>query len=110
VKSDLGIRVVLARNVRRLRELKGWTHDVLAKRLGVGASRVAAIESARLPDVRIGIVEAMARELEVEVVELLTRKTAGRKAGLARRPPKARRLPKAKIRAVTSRAAKRRGF
>jgi transcriptional regulator with XRE-family HTH domain len=65
MKSDRSLRVVLAKNVRRLRELRGWTPNVLAKRLGIGVPRLAAIESASLPDVRIGLVEAMARELEV---------------------------------------------
>jgi transcriptional regulator with XRE-family HTH domain len=90
MKPDRSIHAVLAKNVRRLRELRGWTHDLLAKRLGIGVPTVVAIERGRLPQVRIGIVEALARELEVDVVELLTRKTPKRKAGGDHRPPKAK--------------------
>jgi XRE family transcriptional regulator, fatty acid utilization regulator len=103
MKFDRSIHAVLARNVRGLRERRGWTHNVLAERLGVGVPSIAAIESARLRNVRMGLVEAIARELGVEVVELLTPKTPRRKAGFERR------APRAKTKTSTGRAPGRRG-
>ena len=45
----------------------------MARRVGISNQRIAAIENASLSDVRIGLVEAIAQALEVEVAELLTR-------------------------------------
>jgi transcriptional regulator with XRE-family HTH domain len=82
MKPDPSIGVVLARNVRRLRERQDLSADALAERLGISASRVAAIERGDGVDVRIGLVEAIALVFEVGVDELLTpRKARPRKRG-----------------------------
>ncbi len=79
-KSNRSISKVLARNVTRLRELRGWTPTVLARRLGTSVAKIAAIESGSSNDVRIGVVEALARLFEVEEVELLTVRARAQKS------------------------------
>jgi transcriptional regulator with XRE-family HTH domain len=71
--SDRSIRAILASNVRHWREQRGWAPADLARRVGISNQRIAAIENGSLSDVRIGLVEAIAQALEVEVAELLTR-------------------------------------
>jgi len=88
MKSDRSLRRVLARNVQRLRATRGWPVDVLARRLRVDVPTIAALERGS-SDVRIGLVEAIARVFRVEVVELLTFPAQRKK------PPAARRVPKA---------------
>ncbi len=80
-KPNRSISKVLARNVISLRELRGWTPTVLAERLGTSVAKIAAIENGSSDDVRIGVVEALARLFEVEEVELLTARPLTQKSG-----------------------------
>src|SRR5579863_6304225 len=85
MKSDRSLRRVLARNVRRLRELRGWPVEILARRLRLAVPRIAAIERGASSNVRIGVVEAIARVFDVEVAELLTLTGQRKKAPTGRR-------------------------
>jgi transcriptional regulator with XRE-family HTH domain len=90
MKSDRSIRMVLATNVRRLRELRNWSLPILARRLGVSVLRITAIEAGHIPGLRIAEVQAIARVLGVEVVDLLTLPARKRKPRSGQRVRKKR--------------------
>lgn len=70
---------LVAANVRRVREHKGWTQGDLAEAMRREPRWIRRIESGSL-DLRLSTVEALARALEVDALDLLKR------ARLVRRP------------------------
>ncbi|WP_085809902.1 helix-turn-helix domain-containing protein [Sphingomonas sp. TZW2008] len=64
------IRSRLARNVRRLREAKGWSQEDYADRAGIHRTYVSDIERAKR-NPTITVVEKLAVPLEVTASELL---------------------------------------
>ena len=70
-KLGVDIRQRLGRNVRRLREEKGWSQEDYADRAGIHRTYVSDIErAARNPT--ISVVEKLAKALEVTASDLLT--------------------------------------
>jgi transcriptional regulator with XRE-family HTH domain len=63
------IAKALARNVRRLRKLKGWTQDELAAKLRVEQTAVSLIENGR-SNPTLQTLEAIATCLDVRFAEL----------------------------------------
>lgn len=70
-EKDLGSRIVLARNVMRVRIQRGYTQKRLAEELGVRQPRIAEIESARA-NLQIDTLDRLARVFGVETATLLT--------------------------------------
>lgn len=66
----MDIRSRLARNVRRLREAKGWSQEDFADRAGIHRTYVSDIERAKR-NPTITVVEKLAVPLEVTASELL---------------------------------------
>ena len=69
-EARLGSRLVIARNVMRLRIGRGWTQSRLAKEMGVGQPRVAQIENAAA-NFRLGTLDALGKAFGVSPVSLL---------------------------------------
>jgi ribosome-binding protein aMBF1 (putative translation factor) len=69
-EEKLGSRLVVARNVLRLRVQRGCTQAQLAAELGVKQPRVAEIESARA-NVQLDTIDRLARVFGVEPAALL---------------------------------------
>lgn len=69
-ERELGSRLVVARNVMRLRIQRGWTQQQLARELGVSQPRVAQIESASA-NVQIDTLDRLAAVFGVEPALLL---------------------------------------
>lgn len=66
----MDIRKTVGKNVRRLREEKGWSQEELAHRTGLHRTYISGIErGVRNPTVKI--VAKIAKLLEVEPSELL---------------------------------------
>ena len=63
------IAKALARNVRRLRKLKGWTQDELAAKLRIEQTAVSLIENGR-SNPTLQTLEAIAACLDVRFAEL----------------------------------------
>lgn len=75
-EKALGSRLVVARNVMRLRMQRGYTQQRLADELGVKQPRIAQIESASA-NVQIDTLDRLAAVFGVEPARLLqTEKTA----------------------------------
>jgi len=69
-KSPKGIRRVLARNVRGLRELRGWSQEDLEERSGLHRTYISGIERGiRNPTVLV--LETLAKAFEIKVAKLL---------------------------------------
>lgn len=68
--SSRPLRRILARNVRLLRHLNGWSQEVLAERAGLHRNYVSSLERAR-HDVCLGNLQKIASALEVPAYELL---------------------------------------
>lgn len=69
--ADVDVRQRLARNMRRLREQKGWSQEQYAFEAGIHRTYVSDIErGARNPT--IAVIEKLAIPLEVTAAELLT--------------------------------------
>lgn len=66
----MDISARLGRNVRRLREAKGWSQEEYADRAGIHRTYVSDIERGRR-NPTISVVEKLAGPLEVQVGELL---------------------------------------
>lgn len=66
----MGIREVLAANLRRYRRERQLSQEELAHRAGIDRTYVSALERC-LYSASIDMVEKLARELEVAVVDLL---------------------------------------
>ncbi len=64
----------LARNVRRLRKLKGWTQDELAAKLRIEQMAVSLIENGR-SNPTLQTLEAIAECLDVRLVDLFGTRT-----------------------------------
>ncbi|HEV3052450.1 MAG TPA: helix-turn-helix transcriptional regulator [Longimicrobium sp.] len=69
-EREFGSRLVVARNVMRLRIQRGWTQQQLARELGVTQPRVAQIESAS-ENVQIDTLDRLAAVFGVEPAGLL---------------------------------------
>ena len=70
VEKDLGSRLVVARNVMRLRMQRGMTQQQLAQALGVKQPRIAQIESAGA-NLQIDTIDRLAAVFGVEPARLL---------------------------------------
>jgi DNA-binding XRE family transcriptional regulator len=68
-ERDLGSRLVVAKNVMRLRIQRGYTQRRLADELGVTQPRVAEIEGARA-NLKLDTLDRLARVLGVETSSL----------------------------------------
>ena len=66
----MDIRTRLGRNVRRLREAKGWSQEEYADRAGIHRTYVSDIERGRR-NPTISVVEKLAGPLEVRAGDLL---------------------------------------
>lgn len=69
-ERELGSRLVVARNVMRLRIQRGWTQQQLAQELGVTQPRIAQIESAGT-NVQVDTLDRLAAVFGVEPASLL---------------------------------------
>lgn len=69
-ERDLGSRLVVARNVMRLRIQRGLTQQQLARELGVSQPRIAQIESAAA-NVQVDTLDRLAAVFGVEPARLL---------------------------------------
>lgn len=69
-EAELGSRLVVARNVMRLRTQRGWTQQQLAREMGVSPPRIAQIESASA-NVQIDTLDRLAAIFGVEPARLL---------------------------------------
>ena len=69
-KSEATLRERLARNVRLLRVMRGWSQEVLAQEAGLERTYVGAVERAER-NLTLASMEKLARALGVEVGELL---------------------------------------
>jgi ribosome-binding protein aMBF1 (putative translation factor) len=70
VETELGSRLVVARNVMRLRIQRGMTQQQLAQELGVRQPRIAQIESANA-NLQIDTLDRLAAVFGVEPARLL---------------------------------------
>ena len=71
VKPDTTLRERLARNVRLLRVMRGWSQEVLALEAGLDRSYVGAVERAER-NLTLSSMEKLAEALGVEVRELVS--------------------------------------
>ena len=69
-KPEATLRERLARNVRLLRVMRGWSQEVLALEAGLDRSYVGAVERAER-NLTLASMERLAGALGVEVRELL---------------------------------------
>ena len=61
---------VVARNIRQLRELEGWSQETLAKKLGCTRSAVSYYESGRISP-KMAMLEKLAALFGVSVADLV---------------------------------------
>ena len=71
VKPGTTLRERLARNVRLLRVMRGWSQEVLALEAGLDRSYVGAVERAER-NLTLSSMEKLAQALGVEVRELVS--------------------------------------
>ena len=71
VKPDATLRERLARNVRLLRVMRGWSQEVLALEAGLDRTYVGAVERAER-NLTLSSMEKLAEALGVEVRELVS--------------------------------------
>lgn len=69
-EQELGSRLVVARNVMRMRIQRGWTQQQLARELGVSQPRIAQIESASA-NLQIDTLDRLAAVFGIEPARLL---------------------------------------
>lgn len=69
---------VLSANLKRLRAERGWSQEVLAERADMHRTFISLIER-RGRNVTLGVVEALANTLDVDVPTLLTKHTNDQK-------------------------------
>lgn len=69
-EKELGSRLVVARNVMRLRMQRGWTQQQLARELDVSQPRIAQIESASA-NLQIDTLDRLAAVFGIEPARLL---------------------------------------
>lgn len=70
------IREVFARNLRTARLAKGLSQEELAHRADIDRTYISSLERG-VYNASIDVVDRLARALEIEVAELLSRKTSG---------------------------------
>ena len=102
--SDEVMRRVLAQSVHRYRLKRRWSIKTLAARSRLAPNCIGEIEQGTRKAVRLGIVESLARALEVDVARLLTlppdfrggqsRRIKGIKDRLPKRPVPLRAAPR----------------
>jgi len=68
---DKPIEAVLATNVRKHRQGRGWSIEVLAERCQLPPTCIAAIEEGSR-EVRLGTVETVARALQIDIAGLFS--------------------------------------
>jgi transcriptional regulator with XRE-family HTH domain len=66
---NLPVRLRVARGVKRLRRLRGWSQETLAERVGNTEKHISQVERGKV-NVGIDILASIASELEVDVAEL----------------------------------------
>lgn len=76
----MGIREVLASNLRRYRREKGLSQEELAHRANLDRTYVSALERS-LYAASVDVLESLARELDIEPADLLRSAPACRTAG-----------------------------
>lgn len=75
-ENELGSKLILARNVLRMRVQRGWTQKELAEHAGISQPRIAEIESAR-SNPRVDTLDKIARALNVQVSSLFHHREHG---------------------------------
>ncbi|RGE24421.1 helix-turn-helix domain-containing protein [Leucobacter sp. wl10] len=73
--------MLLGKRLRHFRTRAGLTLDQLGERVGVAASQLSLVENGRR-EPRLGLLQAVARELEVDPSELLKREPPDRRSAL----------------------------
>ena len=66
---NLPVRLRVARGVKRLRRLRGWSQEKLAERVGNTEKHISQVERGKV-NVGIDVLASIASELEVDVAEL----------------------------------------
>src|SRR5262245_1268207 len=74
--ANLQVRLRVAKRVKRLRRLRGWSQEQLAERAGESAKHISEIERART-NVSIDSLTSIAGALAVDVVDLFRASSAG---------------------------------
>jgi transcriptional regulator with XRE-family HTH domain len=67
--ANVPVRLRVARGVKRLRDLRGWSQEKLAERVGNTGKHISQIERGAV-NVGIDVLASIASELEVDVAEL----------------------------------------
>lgn len=80
----MGIRDVLALNLRRIRREKGFSQEALAHHAAVDRTYVSAIERS-IYATSIDVLERLALVLGVEAADLLVRPETAKRSGSSRR-------------------------
>lgn len=66
----MSLRAILARNLRQLRQAKGWSQEEIAARADITANYVSSLEREEYA-ASVDVLEALAVALEVEASALL---------------------------------------
>ncbi|MFC3070482.1 helix-turn-helix domain-containing protein [Phenylobacterium soli] len=66
----MSLRAILARNLRQLRQAKGWSQEEIAARADITANYVSSLEREEYA-ASLDVLEALAAALGVEPIELL---------------------------------------
>jgi len=61
---------ILAKNLKRFRQLKGMTQTELASKIGMSAQYFSKIETAHTPNIGLKYLTAIRKELDIEVFQL----------------------------------------
>ncbi|HEU0299540.1 MAG TPA: helix-turn-helix transcriptional regulator [Longimicrobium sp.] len=77
-EAAMGSRLVIARNVSRLRVRAGITQTELARRVGTSQPRIAQIESARA-NVTVDTLDRIAAAFSVQTATLFKRRSRARR-------------------------------
>jgi transcriptional regulator with XRE-family HTH domain len=67
--ANLPVRLRVAKGVKRLRRLRGWSQEQLAEHVGNTEKHISQIERGKV-NVGIDVLASIARELEIDVGEL----------------------------------------
>lgn len=94
--TDNTIHEVLIRNMKRLREAKGWKKSDLARATGIDASHISNLENGK-KHIGLELMEKIAISLEVEPYELIrefdpNRMNLGEKLELVEALPEIKRI------------------
>jgi transcriptional regulator with XRE-family HTH domain len=66
----MSLRAILARNLRQLRQAKGWSQEEIAARADITANYVSSLEREEYA-ASVDVLEALAAALDVEASALL---------------------------------------